>query len=92
MLFIEIDKFNKGKLFPGEVTDEQFNCLIDISSVRSNKVINALHDYFVDGSKRSDICKKHHVNPGYLSIKIREINFLFAKIIASYFSFANIQN
>lgn len=71
-------------LSPGMVSNEHFRKLIDISSVRSDKIINALHEYFVNGTARKIICEKHQVNPGYLSIKIREIQFLSRRILDIY--------
>ncbi|HFW1342225.1 TPA: PapB/FocB family fimbrial expression transcriptional regulator, partial [Salmonella enterica subsp. enterica serovar Virchow] len=71
-------------LSPGQVSDEQFCMLIDISPVRSDKVINALKAYFVNGITRGVICEKYNVNPGYLSIKIREIQSLSRKIVDIY--------
>ncbi|MDF8922320.1 PapB/FocB family fimbrial expression transcriptional regulator, partial [Escherichia coli] len=35
------------QLRPGKVDKKQFVLLIDVSSIRSYKVINALEDYFV---------------------------------------------
>lgn len=76
---------NKGNiLLPGQVSNEQFCLLIDISPVRSGKVINALQEYFVKGEKRNIICEKYQVNPGYLSIKIREIQTLSRRILDVY--------
>lgn len=74
----------ENTLSPGQVSNEQFRMLIDISSVRSDKVINALQAYFVNGIARNTICEEYHVNPGYLSIKIREIQSLSRKIIDIY--------
>jgi hypothetical protein len=62
-----------SQLEPGTVEQEHFSLLINISSIRSGKVIHALEDYFVNGVKRKIICEKYNVNPGYLSLKIREI-------------------
>ncbi|EBH8768107.1 hypothetical protein D1797_15410 [Salmonella enterica subsp. enterica serovar Freetown] len=72
---------SNNMLTPGTVSEEQFIILIDISPVRSNKVINALHDYFVFGKKRCDVCETFQVNPGYLSIKIRELQALCKRIL-----------
>lgn len=71
-------------LQPGEVTEEQFRLLVDISSVRSTKVILALRDYFVLGHSRKLVCERNQVNPGYLSIKIREIQALCRRILELY--------
>lgn len=71
-------------LSPGMVSNEHFRRLIDISAVRSDKVINALQEYFVNGTARNIICEKHNVSPGYLSIKIREMQFLSRRILDIY--------
>lgn len=71
-------------LQPGEVTEEQFRLLVDISPVRSAKVIMALRDYFVLGHSRKLVCEHNQVNPGYLSIKIREIQALCRRILELY--------
>ncbi|EAS0629950.1 hypothetical protein RLQ39_005022 [Salmonella enterica] len=78
--------FRKSKniLSPGSVPAEQFYLLIDISPLRSNKVIKALHNYFVLGHTRSDVCEEFQVNPGYLSIKIKEIQLLCRKLLDMY--------
>ncbi|EDS3841710.1 hypothetical protein GUD61_000478 [Salmonella enterica] len=75
---------SKNILFPGTVPAEQFYLLIDISSLRSSKVIKALHDYFVLGHTRNDVCEEFQVNSGYLSIKIREIQLLCRKLLDMY--------
>ncbi|EAB9447447.1 hypothetical protein QOQ01_004734 [Salmonella enterica] len=75
---------SKNILFPGSVPAEQFYLLIDISPLRSNKVIKALHNYFVLGHTRNDVCEEFQVNPGYLSIKIREIQLLCRKLLDMY--------
>ncbi|EAQ3218741.1 hypothetical protein C2O24_19955 [Salmonella enterica] len=71
-------------LSPGMVSDEHFRRLIDISTVRSDKVINALQEYFVNGTARNAICERYQVNSGYLSIKIREIQSLSRRILDIY--------
>lgn len=47
------------------ISEEEFWCLIELSSVRSNKVINALHDYLVLNHSRSACCDKYGVSNGY---------------------------
>lgn len=70
------------KIIPGELNGDLFNNIISISSVRSEKVIRALYDYFVLGFSRREICDKNSINPGYLSIKIREFHEFYKKICA----------
>lgn len=69
-----------SRLEPGLVDRELFSLLIEISSIRSGKVICALEGYFVHGISRKDICAKHNVNPGYLSLKIREVQSISASV------------
>ncbi|ECJ6347572.1 hypothetical protein A0P74_06540, partial [Salmonella enterica] len=54
---------------------------------RSEKVINALTDFFVYGHPRNQVCERHNVNPGYLSVKIKELQLLERRIkeIAPYY-------
>jgi hypothetical protein len=71
-------------LIPGNVPAEMFYALIDISAIRSEKVIYALKSFFVDGKERGAICESLNVNAGYLSIKIRELQTLTKKIMGLY--------
>ncbi|EEY4091522.1 PapB/FocB family fimbrial expression transcriptional regulator [Escherichia coli] len=74
-------KYKKiSRLEPGSVDRELFSLLINISSIRSVKVICALEGYFVHGIARKIICEKYNVNPGYLSLKIREIQNISASV------------
>jgi len=74
-------KYGKiSQLEPGLVDRELFSLLIEISSIRSGKVICALEGYFVYGISRKDICTKYNVNPGYLSLKIREVQSISASV------------
>ncbi|ENR1882776.1 PapB/FocB family fimbrial expression transcriptional regulator [Escherichia coli] len=67
-------------LLPGKVVEEQFLLIIDISSIRSEKIKTALWDFFVLGEKRNKICEQYNVNQGYLSLKIKEIQSLVVKL------------
>ena len=79
---------HKNILLPGNVPEEQFWLLIDISPIHSEKVIVALFDYFVVGKSRKDICDLHHINNGYLSTSISRLNRInhTAKKLARYYS------
>ncbi|WP_370619550.1 PapB/FocB family fimbrial expression transcriptional regulator [Citrobacter meridianamericanus] len=68
------------KLYPGRVPEQYFRGLADISSIRSQKVIKALYEHFVEGLSRTHVSNEHSVCPGYLSIKIREIKSLHEKV------------
>lgn len=60
---------------PAEVgmAHEQFEALIEISSIHSHKVIPALYDHLVKGIPRKEVCQQHGVNAGYLSICIKRL-------------------
>ncbi|HEN3632480.1 TPA: hypothetical protein U5E30_001029 [Yersinia enterocolitica] len=68
------------RLNPGSMDKEYIRLLIDISKIRSDKVANALTDYFVLGESRASVCEKHNVNQGYLSLKIKEIQSVSDKV------------
>ncbi|EFR2683612.1 hypothetical protein KCK33_004500 [Salmonella enterica] len=70
------------KLTAGMVAEEEFQLLVVISSLRSEKVINALKGYFVLGYTRKEVCERFNVNQGYLSIKIKEMHRLCQYILA----------
>lgn len=72
------------RLNPGSIDKEHLRLLIDISKIRSDKVANALADYFVLGGTRTDVCEKYNVNQGYLSLKIKEIQALSEKIYSTF--------
>ncbi len=53
---------------PGSMPTEQFDLLIGISGIHSEKVVNALKDYYVSGASRKDACEKNGVSQSYFSI------------------------
>ena len=60
---------------PAEVgmAHDQFEALIEISSIHSHKVIPALYDHLVKGIPRKEVCQRHGVKAGYLSICIKRL-------------------
>ncbi|HCS6391624.1 TPA: transcriptional regulator [Escherichia coli] len=54
-------------LISGGVHVDKFWLLIEISSIQSHKVINALHDYLVKGASRKEICDKYSVSNAYIT-------------------------
>ncbi|ELP5543946.1 hypothetical protein QTR52_004368 [Salmonella enterica] len=82
---LKLTSFPYGtQLSPGTVAEEQFKLLIDISTIRSNRIIVALEEYFVQGVTRKEICNKYKLSAGYLSVKIKEIQILCRQIIDIY--------
>lgn len=72
------------RLNPGSTDKEHLRLLIEISKIRSDKVANALGDYFVLGESRTEVCDKYNVNQGYLSLKIKELQELSGKIYSTF--------
>ncbi|HDY1778228.1 TPA: transcriptional regulator [Escherichia coli] len=58
----------------GTIDKEHFWLLIDISSIHSQRIIDALYDYVVEGCSRKAICEKHHINNGYFSTCLKRLN------------------
>lgn len=73
---------------PGDMSQEHFNKLLNISTIHSEKVISALEDYCVRGSDRKTACNKFSVSQGYFSICLRKLQRLdqnVADMIQYYF-------
>ncbi|MBW5276049.1 adhesin biosynthesis transcription regulatory family protein [Citrobacter sp. On28M] len=66
----------KYYLYTGLVSEEHFSLLIEISTIRSDKIIKALSEYFVDGESRVNVCDKHNVSQSSMSIKIKDLQRL----------------
>lgn len=76
-----------GGLNSGDVCEDAFWLLIEISTIRSEKLIKALYDYLVVGSSRKFICEIYDVNNGYFSVtlrRIQRINQLVSKLTPFY--------
>ncbi|ENT2734507.1 PapB/FocB family fimbrial expression transcriptional regulator [Escherichia coli] len=84
-----LNKGAKNKmLIPGFVSEAAFDLLIELSSVHSIKIINALHDYLVSGDSRKIACERHGANSSYFSIalgRLFRINQIVSQL-ASYYS------
>lgn len=56
----------KNHILPsGSVSGDEFWYLIELTSIRSDKTIRALYDYFVLNRPRTHCCDKHSVGNGY---------------------------
>lgn len=66
----------QGWLVSGFISDEQFWLLVKVSSIRSDKVVNALFDYLVNGISRKESCAKYDVNSGHFSIGLGRLQQL----------------
>lgn len=54
----------------GSLSGEQFDLLMELSSIHSPKIILAMRDHLVKGDLRKVVCQRHGVNAGYLSVCI----------------------
>lgn len=76
-----------GLLGAGDITDDMFWLLVEISAIRSEKLIKALYDYLVLGASRKVICETYGVNNGYFSTtlqRIQRVNQIVSKLTPFY--------
>ncbi|MCZ8868326.1 PapB/FocB family fimbrial expression transcriptional regulator [Escherichia albertii] len=69
---------------PGEVPEEFFWLLIELSPFRSEKVICALRDFLVLGYTRREVCERYHISYGHLSLafkRLRHVNEVVCQIV-----------
>ncbi len=74
-------------LAAGQVCDEHFWLLAELSPVHSEKALMALRDYFVFGYSRREICTRHGISQSYLGVAIRRIVHVnkIVKIITQFY-------
>ncbi|EPO8475120.1 adhesin biosynthesis transcription regulatory family protein [Yersinia enterocolitica] len=80
-------RIRRGMLVSGCVDEEQFWLLIDISSMHSNKMIQALRDYLVLGVSRKEVRERYNVNDGYFSTslnRLQHISYISAQLATYY--------
>lgn len=73
-----------GFLKPGAVAQEHFMLLIDISSINSPKVIQALEAFLVTGKSRKEVCELFGVSQGYFSIKLKQLQDISKIVVVMY--------
>ncbi|ENA5974120.1 transcriptional regulator [Escherichia albertii] len=69
---------------PGEVPEDFFWLLIELSPFRSEKIICALRDFLVLGYTRREVCEKHNISYSYFSLafkRLRHVNEVVCQII-----------
>lgn len=52
---------------PGEMPEELFWLLVEISPIHSEKIIGALYDFLVIGLSRKEIYRRQKISPGHFS-------------------------
>ncbi|EJJ1300015.1 transcriptional regulator [Salmonella enterica] len=60
-------------LKPGKVSESFFWLLIELSPLRSEKVIRSLRDFLVFGYTRREVCEKYSVSHGYFSVALKRV-------------------
>lgn len=71
----------------GEVPEEQFYYLLQLTGIRSENLILALKDHLINGLTGSQACEKYHVNKGLFSRRltvIKSTNKIVKELIKFY--------
>ena len=63
----------KDVLIPGKVSEFVFPLLMELSSVRSERVIYALRDFLVWGYTRKEVCERYGVTYSYFSKALKRV-------------------
>lgn len=82
-----VDSFIRAENVKTLLSDEQFDLLMELSSIHSQKVILAMHDHLVKGDLCKVVCEKYAVNAGYLSVcigRLRRIERSVSKLARFY--------
>ena len=82
-----MERARQGWLVSGFISEEQFWLLVKASSIRSDKVVNALFDYLVNGISRKESCARYDVNSGHFSIglgRLQQLSHTAAKLSRFY--------
>lgn len=69
-------RIKQGALIPGKVTEMQFYLLVEMSSMRSERMIQALMEYLVQGKDRMAACAKNNVGSSHFSISLDRLQYL----------------
>ncbi|KAE9942964.1 transcriptional regulator [Escherichia coli] len=63
----------KDVLIPGKVSEFVFPLLMELSSVRGERVIYALRDFLVWGYTRKEVCERYGVTYSYFSKALKRV-------------------
>lgn len=73
----------KNHILPsGNMSGDEFWFLIELTPIRSDKIIRALHDYFVLNHPRSHCCDKYGVSNGYFGVCISRLEHVIQVVKA----------
>ncbi|EAN2945090.1 PapB/FocB family fimbrial expression transcriptional regulator [Citrobacter werkmanii] len=65
---------------------DEFWCFIELTSIRSEKIIRALFDYFVSKQPRALCCERYGVSNGYFSACISRFEHVI-QVVGQLFSY-----
>ncbi len=68
--------YRYGSLDINNISNEHFWLLIELSAIRSNKIIMSLRDYLVDGFSKQEACDRNDVSQSYFSISLKKILYI----------------
>lgn len=69
-------RIKQGALVPGKITEDQFCLLMEMSSIRSEKVIQALREYLINGKSRVAVCEYYKLGSGHFSLSLDRLQRL----------------
>ncbi|MXE20425.1 PbsX family transcriptional regulator [Escherichia coli] len=77
----------KVKLTDNDISNEHFWLLIELSGIRSNKVIMSLRDHLVDGYSKREACERHDVSLSYFSLSLKKLSYIHhvSSLISEYY-------
>ncbi|KAB3085567.1 PbsX family transcriptional regulator [Escherichia coli] len=76
------------KLPLNNISDKQFWLLVELSGIRSDKIIISLREHLVDGFSKLEACERNNVALSYFSVsvkKLRRIHNIVA-LISEYYT------
>ncbi len=73
-----------------KICNAHFWLLIELSGVRSDKVIMSLYDHLVDGMSKKHACKKNDVSLSYFSLSLKKITrtYNISALVSKYYKHA----
>ncbi|HFO6700583.1 TPA: PapB/FocB family fimbrial expression transcriptional regulator, partial [Escherichia coli] len=58
------------------ISNEHFWLLIELSGIRSDKIIMSLREHLVDGFTKREVCERNDVSLSYFSISLKKISHI----------------
>ncbi|EFN6235447.1 fimbrial protein [Escherichia coli] len=68
------------------MSEDEFWCIIELSSIRSNKIIKALYEYMVLKHSRAVSCNNNGVSNGYFGSCLARIEYVI-QVVSELFSY-----